>query len=190
MKHKFFNADKAEVHPMTKGFELIDNPRVLYDYMDQIWCEYSCAPRMRKDWSINNKTLGQCSITSFLIQDIFGGEVYGVPLGDGSYHCYNVVNGIQFDLTSEQFGDQKLVYDNKYPQSRKEHFSSKEKYERYLYLRRELLNKLLLKKNEGFHQDLSHLTKGQNPYLMVICCSDSRVVPEMIFNTSYKDVCN
>ena len=188
MKYKFFNADKADVHPITKGFELIDNPRVLYDYMDQIWCEYSCAPRMRKDWSINNKTLGQCSITSFLIQDIFGGEVYGVPLGDGSYHCYNVVDGIQFDLTSEQFGDQKLVYDNKYPQSREEHFSSKEKYERYLYLKRELINKLLLKKNEGFHQDLSHLSKGQSPYMMVICCSDSRVVPEMIFNTSYNEM--
>ena len=144
MNYKFFNANNADVYPITKGFELIKDPRVMYDLMSGIWCEYSCAPRMRKDWSKENMTLGQCSITSFLIQDIFGGEVYGVPLGDGSYHCYNVVNGVQFDLTSEQFGDQKLVYDNKYPQSREEHFASEEKYLRYLYLKKELINKLLL----------------------------------------------
>ena len=188
MKYKFYNANKADVHPITKGFELIKNPRDMYDFMSNIWCEYSCAPRMRKDWSKENKTLGQCSITSFLIQDIFGGEVYGVPLGDGSYHCYNVVNGVQFDLTSEQFGDQKLVYDDKYPQTREEHFASKEKYERYLYLKRTLIDHLLIEKNKTFNQDLSHLYKGQSPYMMVICCSDSRVVPELIFNSSYNEL--
>ena len=110
--------------------------------MSEIWCEYSCAPRMRKDWSKANKTLGQCSITSFLIQDIFGGEVFGVPLKEGGYHCFNVVNGVMFDLTSEQFGDEKLEYTLKYPQSRQEHFSSEEKYRRYLYLVKELNNKI------------------------------------------------
>lgn len=190
MNYKFYNANKADVYPITKGFELIKDPRVMYDLMSNIWCEYSCAPRMRKDWSKENMTLGQCSITSFLIQDIFGGEVYGVPLGDGSYHCYNVVNGIQFDLTSEQFGDQKLIYDNKYPQSREEHFASEEKYQRYLYLKKELINKLLLLKNKEFsnNNDLKEFEKGQSPYMMVICCSDSRVVPEKIFNASYNEL--
>ena len=138
MKYKFYNANKADVHPITKGYELIKNPRDMYDYMSDIWCEYSCAPRMRKDWSKDNKTLGQCSITSFLIQDIFGGEVYGVPLGDGSYHCYNVVDGVQFDLTSEQFGETKLNYDLSNPQTRESHFVKQEKYERYLLLKKKL----------------------------------------------------
>lgn len=190
MEYKFFNANKADMPPITKGFELLSNPRKMYDYMSKIWCEYSCAPRMRKDWSKDNMTLGQCSITSFLIQDIFGGEVYGVPLGDGSYHCYNVINGVQFDLTSEQFGNQNLIYDDKYPQSREEHFASREKYERYLYLKRTLINNLLIEKNQNFSSknELSSLTKGQSPYMMVICCSDSRVVPEMVFNTSYNEM--
>ena len=87
-------------------------PRDIYDLLSNIWCEYTCAPRMRKDWSEANRTLGQCSITAFLAQDLFGGKVYGVPLEDGNYHCFNVVGDCVFDLTSEQFGDTVLKYEN------------------------------------------------------------------------------
>ena len=192
MKYRFFGAEKANIKPITKGYEMISDPRVLYDYMDQIWCEHSCAPRMRKDWSENNKTLGQCSITSFLIQDIFGGKVYGVPLKEGGYHCYNVVGNCKFDLTSEQFGDERLVYTDEYEQRREEHFSSLEKYERYLYIKTKLIDALLKKKNESFSNDMNlnikGLEKGQSPYMMVICCSDSRLSPEMIFHSSLNEM--
>ena len=63
---------------------------------------------MQEKWSEANPTCGQCSITAFLVQDIFGGEVYGVSLGDGNYHCFNKVGDAVFDLTSEQF-DHPLV---------------------------------------------------------------------------------
>ena len=33
-----------------------------YDILSEIWCEYTCAPRLRNGWSEQNKTLGQCSI--------------------------------------------------------------------------------------------------------------------------------
>jgi len=123
---------------VNKLYPGIETPRDLYDALSNIWCEYSCAPRMRKDWSKDNMTLGQCSITSFLVQDIFGGEVRGVLLPDGAYHCFNIVNGVKFDLTSEQFGNVKLNYNDCPLQSRKEHFASKEKEDRYLYLCKEL----------------------------------------------------
>ncbi len=97
---------------------------------------------MRDDWSEENRTLGQCSITSFLLQDIYGGRVYGIPLEDGSYHCYNEVDGKVFDITSEQFPDQVLDYDLKNEQFREEHFASKEKEERYQYLRDKLREKI------------------------------------------------
>jgi len=60
---------------------------------------------MRDEWTKENITLGQCSITAFLAQDIFGGKVYGVPRPGGTFHCYNEVDRHIFDLTSEQFGD-------------------------------------------------------------------------------------
>ena len=139
MPYRFYGSETPAVRPITKEYAAIRDQRHLYDLLSDIWCEYSCAPRLRPEWSESNKTLGQCSVTAFLVQDIFGGEVYGIPLEGGGFHCYNSVDGVTFDLTSEQFGDKKLTFDCQNVQSREEHFVSKEKYERYLYLKRELI---------------------------------------------------
>ena len=113
-------------------------PRDYYDIFSELWCAETCAPRMRGDWSPENKTLGQCSITAFLIQDIYGGKVLGVPLADGNFHCFNVVGECVFDLTSEQFGDEKLNYEHCPEQERGVHFKKAEKKERYEYLKKQL----------------------------------------------------
>lgn len=137
MAYKFYGWQNcSEVHPLDNKYSKIKNPLGLYDMLDNIWCEYSCAPRLRKDWSENNKTLGQCSITAFLVQDIFGGKVYGIPLESGGVHCFNNVDGHIFDLASEQFGDKvkDLDYVNVIEQTRDMHFQDKEKEARYLYL--------------------------------------------------------
>lgn len=126
MKYGFYGWEKATVAD-ARGL----TPRDYYDILSGIWCADTCAPRMRADWTPDNKTLGQCSITAFLMQDIYGGKVYGVPLGDGNYHCFNVVGDCVFDLTSEQFGDQKLDYNNCPEQERSVHFAKAEKQERY-----------------------------------------------------------
>ena len=114
-------------------------PRDCYDVLSGIWSADTCAPRMRGDWSPDNKTLGQCSITAFLIQDLFGGKVYGVPLGDGNFHCFNAVGDCVFDLTSEQFGDVKLNYDDCPEQFREVHFAKEEKRQRYEKLKAKFL---------------------------------------------------
>ena len=142
MKYFFYGAESAAVTPVEKQFAGVKDQRHLYDLLSDIWCEYTCAPRMRDEWSEQNKTLGQCSITAFLVQDIFGGEVYGVPLESGGFHCYNVVGEVLFDLTSEQFGNKKLLFERKNPQSREAHFADKEKFARYIYLKENLLKKL------------------------------------------------
>lgn len=121
----------------------IHNINDLYFAFLNVWSKETCAPRMRDKWDENNRTCGQCSITSFLVQDIFGGKVYGIPLGDGNFHCFNVVNGYSFDLTSEQF-ETKLDYANCVEQFRSVHFSKLEKYERYKLLCNNL-DKYLLK---------------------------------------------
>ena len=117
-------------------------PRDYYDLLSEIWCADTCAPRMRGNWSPENRTLGQCSITAFLMQDIYGGKVYGVPLGDGNYHCFNVVGSCVFDLTSEQFGDIVLNYDGCPEQSREVHFAKDEKRRRYEYLKSRLFDRI------------------------------------------------
>ena len=106
--------------------------------MAQVWCAETCAPRLRSGWTPENRTLGQCSITAFLAQDIFGGQVYGILRPGGNYHCYNVVDGHVFDLTSEQFGGEALCYEGNPEQSRQAHFAKEEKYRRYLLLKQRL----------------------------------------------------
>ena len=113
-------------------------PRDYYDILSELWCAETCAPRMRENWSPENKTLGQCSITAFLVQDIYGGKVYGIKRPGGNYHCFNDVDGCVFDLTSEQFGDEKLDYTDCPEQFREVHFAQEEKKLRYEDLRKKL----------------------------------------------------
>lgn len=138
MTHKFWGWEKADIRAITDEYRGIKTPVELYDALSEIWCADTCAPRMRQDWTPENKTLGQCSITAFLAQDIFGGKVYGVPRQGGNFHCYNVAGESRFDLTSEQFGDEVLVYEGNPEQFREVHFAKEEKRLRYEHLKREL----------------------------------------------------
>ena len=91
MRYQFWGWEHADAPAITEEYPGIHNPRQLYDALSKLWCADTCAPRMRKDWTRENPTLGQCSITAFLAQDIFGGKVYGVLRPGGNYHCYNVI---------------------------------------------------------------------------------------------------
>ncbi|MBQ7592934.1 MAG: hypothetical protein IJU48_01120, partial [Synergistaceae bacterium] len=103
-EYKFYGWENSQdIHAINDDFKGINTPCDLYDALLNVWCEYSCTSRLREKWSYENITIGQCSITAFLAQDIFGGEVHGIFRNEGNYHCYNVVDGKIFDLTSEQF---------------------------------------------------------------------------------------
>lgn len=121
---------------------MINDQRHLYDLLCKCWNIDTCTPRCRDEFSESNKTAGQCSITSFLVQDIFGGEVYGLTTPNGGTHCFNNINGVIFDLTSEQFHGEPLDYSKSTIQDRKKHFSNEDKYHRYLLLK-EMLEKLI-----------------------------------------------
>lgn len=133
MKYGFYGWETADIKD-ANGL----TPRDYYDLLCGCWCQETCAPRMRAGWSPENRTLGQCSVTAFLMQDLFGGKVYGVPLEDGNFHCFNSAGGCVFDLTSEQFGDTVLNYDGCPEQFREVHFAKEEKRLRYEELKRRL----------------------------------------------------
>ena len=137
-EYKFYGWEKADVKD-ERGL----TPRDYYDLLEKIWTVETCAPRLRKDWNEGNKTLGQCSITAFLMQDIYGGKVYGIERSSGTFHCFNDVDGCVFDLTSEQFKGEKLDYTDCPEQFREVHFAKEEKKLRY-----ELLKKRLKKEME------------------------------------------
>ena len=124
-KYNFYGWETADIKDA-----LGRTPRDYYDILSKLWCADTCAPRMRERWSQDNKTLGQCSITAFLMQDIYGGKVYGILRPNGNYHCFNDADGCVFDLTSEQFGDDKLNYSDCPEQFREVHFAKEEKKQR------------------------------------------------------------
>ena len=138
-EYKFYGHETADKpRPLAADLAWLKSPLDLYDALsDGLWRKETCAPRMQDEWSPENKTLGQCSITAFIVQDLFGGEVYGILRPGGNYHCYNVIGDARFDLTSEQFGEKakELVYDDKHLQSREVHFAKEEKKARYEYLK-------------------------------------------------------
>ena len=138
MKYKFWGWENSRIAAITNEYPGITTPAELYDALSNIWCAETCAPRMREKWSKNNMTLGQCSITAFLVQDIFGGKVYGIKRPDGNFHCYNVIGDVKFDLTSEQFGDEVLDYEDNPEQFREVHFAKEEKRLRYELLKKRL----------------------------------------------------
>ena len=143
-KAGFFGAEQTEnIKPVTHLYPAVGNPVDLYFALNHVWCAETCTARMRADWSSENKMLGQCSITAFLAQDLFGGRVYGIPLPDGGFHCYNVMDGVTFDLTSEQFGTEKLCYENHPEQFRENHFVNQDKKQRYELLKTRLMEYLL-----------------------------------------------
>lgn len=143
-EYHFYGWETADVSPVSERYKCIKNPRHLYDLLSGIWCADTCAPRLRQEWSLENRTLGQCSITAFLAQDIFGGRVYGILRPGGNYHCYNLIDDCCFDFTSEQFGvdTSGLVYENNPEQFREVHFAKEEKRLRYEDLKARLEKKI------------------------------------------------
>ena len=96
MKYRFWGWEHADTKAITAEYKGIETPVDLYDALSHVWCADTCAPRMRQNWTKENMTLGQCSITAFLAQDIFGGKVYGILRPGGNYHCYNVIRNCKF----------------------------------------------------------------------------------------------
>lgn len=138
-QYNFYGWENGFIKPKCADIPYISNLWDIYDLLSGIWSAETCPPRMRHKWTSDNPSLGQCSITAFLVQDIFGGDVYGILRSDGNYHCYNVIEGYIFDLTSEQFCDEILNYNNNPMQSREIHFKKEEKHKRYELLKKRLL---------------------------------------------------
>ena len=122
---------------LYKGVETIHD---LYDALIHSWTRETCTSRLRHKWNEQDYTCGQCAITAFIVQDIFGGDIYEVPLENGGVHCFNIVDGKAVDLASEQFGDKvkDLDYAHAKKQNRELRLQEPEKKDRYERLKANL----------------------------------------------------
>ena len=140
MKFKYYGHDVKDIKPINNDFPYIKTHRDLYIALKKVWSKDTCSLKFKKEWSKKNPALGQCTITSFLVQDIFGGDVYAVPIDEGLMHCFNIIDGKMIDLTSEQFKGQKLTYNTNHKQDRERHlFFDPDKVQRYELLKKGLI---------------------------------------------------
>ena len=75
----------------------------LFELLLEVWCKETAYPGCQEEYDrYNNPALGQCAITSLIVNDIFGGTINKVKIGD-IIHYFNIINGHYIDLTSSQF---------------------------------------------------------------------------------------
>jgi hypothetical protein len=86
-------------------------------------------------WSAENPAKGQCSVTSLVVQDLFGGDILKTRTKGGT-HFYNRIDGVRHDLTISQFAEP-IQFDDS-PASRDEAFSDTSP-QQYAALRARLL---------------------------------------------------
>lgn len=79
---------------------------MLYEDLKSAWSKESSA-----SWSAENPAKGQCSATSLIVQDIFGGSILKTKTYGGT-HFYNLINGVRWDMTVSQF-DRPIPFEDK-----------------------------------------------------------------------------
>lgn len=94
----------------------------MMNYLEEIeshlincWSIKTCSK-----WTAENPHKGQCSVTSLVINDLFGGQILKTSV-DNQWHYYNRIDKVRYDFTSKQF-DFELNYED-VESSREEAFS-------------------------------------------------------------------
>ncbi len=129
-----------QIKVKNRLYKGVENIHDLYDALTHSWTRETCTSRLRHKWTNEDYTCCQCAITAFLVQDIFGGDIYEVPLENGGVHCFNIIDGMAVDLASEQFGDKvkDLDYAHATIQDREFRMKEPEKKDRYELLKSNL----------------------------------------------------
>ena len=72
------------------------------DMLEKSWTRETCSLSFKDNWNVDNKALGQCAVTSLIVNDFMGGKIMRCMTETGS-HYYNLINGKVVDLTCSQF---------------------------------------------------------------------------------------
>jgi len=75
----------------------IETPVDLYHVLRRCW-----SVETGSKWLPDNPARGQCSVTSLVVHDVFGGEILKTRVGP-YWHFYNRIGETRWDLTVSQF---------------------------------------------------------------------------------------
>ncbi len=117
------------------------------------WKKDTCSPGLRDKWNEENPSLGQCAITSLIVNDLFGGKIMRCMASSGS-HYYNMIDDELVDLTVEQFLGEVPKYENGEERTREYLLGNEDTKNRYMLLNKNLQG--LIRKNV-FNIELSRI---------------------------------
>ena len=101
--------------------------------LSMVWSKKTCVPSLREKWNENNKSLGQCDVTSLVVNDYYGGKIMHCMTSVGS-HYYNLIDGEIVDLTENQFAGEIPLYKEGQERTREYLLSNEDTKKRYLLL--------------------------------------------------------
>lgn len=107
----------------------------LYITLKKCWSIETCSPSSKEEWSEENSALGQCAVTSLIVNDYFGGKIMRCMTPTGS-HYYNVINNEVVDLTVSQFQGMIPKYETGERRSRDYLLSNEDTRKRYIILKK------------------------------------------------------
>lgn len=72
--------------------------------LEKSWCLETAYPGEREYWIPEKSSRGQCTVTSMVLFDYFGGKIIrGYSKKYNIYHYWNIIDGVKIDLTFSQF---------------------------------------------------------------------------------------
>ena len=101
------------------------------------YCQNTCSPGLKNEWSIDNPSLGQCAISTLIVNDYFGGKIMRCMTSSGS-HYYNLIDNEIVDLTVEQFLGKIPNYSLSEERTREYLLSNENTKRRYLVLKKSI----------------------------------------------------
>ena len=101
----YYGEEFGNMVAKNKLFNGINTLNDLFGILLKSWSKETAYPSSARDKSFNidkDPTYGQCTITSMLVYDMFGGTIHKVRLNGGT-HYFNKIDGHYIDLTRDQF---------------------------------------------------------------------------------------
>ena len=80
----------------------------LLEALNASWSKETAYRTDQKDWSPEQKEIGQCAVTAMIVFDYFGGQIIrGTSKKYNLLHYWNEIEGKKVDLTFKQFEGRK-----------------------------------------------------------------------------------
>lgn len=108
--------------------------------LNMAWCRETAFSGDRKNWTIDKKSTGQCTVTAMIVFDYFGGKIVrGYSEKYKLFHYWNEIDGKKVDLTYDQFSDKKdISFTNVMYKSKKDLMKIRSVRVRYVLLKKKI----------------------------------------------------